>query len=155
VIIKQDDIKNLLPSSGRLLSLDIGTKRIGVAICDDKRSIATPKLIINRQSNLKDFTKIMQLIIENKIVAVIVGLPIDINGDSTIISKFVNNFAINFDNFLQTNLIAEIPIILFDERFSSFEARQIVKSKIYNKKTKFYDDISANIILEHFLKDCQ
>jgi putative Holliday junction resolvase len=155
VIIKQDNIKNLLPNSGRLISLDVGTKRIGVAICDDKRIIATPKLIINRQSNLKDFTQIMQLIIENTIVAVIIGLPIDINGNSTAVSKFVNNFAINLDCFLQAKLNTEIPIILFDERFSSFEARRIVKSKIYSKKTKFYDDISANIILEHFLKDYQ
>lgn len=155
MIIKQDSIKNLLPNSGRLISLDVGTKRIGVAICDDKRIIATPKLIINRQSNLKDFTQIMQLIIENTIVAVIIGLPIDVNGNPTAISKFVNNFANNLDSFLQTKLNVEIPIVLFDERFSSFEARQIVKSKLYNKKNKFYDDISANIILEHFFKHCQ
>lgn len=155
MIIKQDNIKNLLPNSGRLISLDVGTKRIGVAICDDKRIIATPKLIINRQSNLKDFTQIMQLIIENTIVAVIIGLPIDVNGNPTAISKFVNNFANNLDSFLQTKLNVEIPIVLFDERFSSFEARQIVKSKLYNKKNKFYDDISANIILEHFFKHYQ
>ena len=42
-----------LPKEGRLLAIDIGTKRIGIAISDASRFIATPKLIINRQSNLK------------------------------------------------------------------------------------------------------
>lgn len=146
------DFKKFLDSeSGRILALDIGTKRIGVAICDETRSIMTPKLILNRQNNQKDFEKIAKIIFDSKVIGLVVGLPFNLDGSSTQMTEFVLRFADNFVKFWQNSHKNKMPLILWDERLSSFEARDLI-SKIPKKK-KFYDDIAANVILEHLLND--
>lgn len=139
-----------LPSKGKVMSIDVGTKRIGVASCDETRSISSPKFIINRQSNLKDFEVIKKFAYENSISAIVVGLPFTMDGGESEMSKFARNFAKNLENFLEN----KIPIFLFDERLTSFEAREFNASKLSrkNKNKKFCDDIAASIILESFLE---
>jgi putative Holliday junction resolvase len=144
------DYKNNIPSSGALICIDVGTKRIGIAASDQTRFLATPKLIINRQSNLKDFAKIAELIKEFKSCAIVIGYPINMNGEQIEMSEFAANFAENLNKFLE----GKFPIFLFEERLSSFEARNFGYSKISRKhKSKFIDDIAASIILQHFLDD--
>lgn len=133
-----------LPKFGRLLALDVGTKRIGIATCDSTRLIATPRMILNRHNNVDDFTKIKQFAEENEIVGIVVGLPVGYDETCKIIQKFTDNL---FD-FLER----KIPITLFDESLSSFEAKEIHSSKLSRKKNKFVDDIAAAVILEHFLQ---
>lgn len=145
------DFKKFLPNSGRILALDVGTKRIGIAICDDTQNISTPKLIINRQSNQKDFAIIASIIQENHVVAVVIGLPLKMDGGKSEMSEFISRFAKGFDFFLESSPQTEIPIMLFDERLSSFEARNIIRKS--SSKRKFYDDISASLVLEHLLND--
>ena len=137
-----------LPKNGRLLALDIGTKRIGVAISDEDRFIATPKLIINRQSNLKDFAKIAEFISTNLVCAIIIGLPLNMNESNSKMAEFVKKFGENLDDFFEKKL----PIIFFDERLTSFEARNFNSSQLSRKKNKFFDDIAASLILQHFLQ---
>lgn len=133
-----------LPKIGRLMALDVGTKRIGIATCDATRLIASPRLILNRHNNLEDFTKIKQFATENEIVGIVIGLPI--NYDDT--CKIIRNFAEKLANFFEN----KIPITLFDESLSSFEAKEIHSSPLSRKKNKFVDDIAAAVILEHFLQ---
>lgn len=161
--------------TGRILALDVGSKRIGVAICDDQRIIATPKTIINRQSNLIDFKKILLILQETQAKIIVIGLPLNSNAKSfenlpdqlNKISEFIIRFAKNFEQFLHNNFEnstannlansknfnSTIPIILFDERYSSFSARMInnLGSKP-PKKIKYYDDVSASLTLDHFLQ---
>ena len=59
------DCIKILPTKGRILALDVGTKKIGVAICDDTQTFSTPKLIIKRKSNSKDFATLLSIIQEN------------------------------------------------------------------------------------------
>lgn len=129
---------------GRLLALDVGTKRIGIATCDSTRLIATPRMILDRRNNVDDFTKIKQFAEENEIVGIVVGFPIGYEETCKIIQEFADGL---FD-FLER----EIPITLFDESLSSFEAKEIHSSKLSRKKNKFVDDIAAAVILEHFLQ---
>ncbi len=144
------DYKKILPKNGSLLAIDVGTKRLGIAKSDETRFIATPKLIINRQGNLKDFTKIAELIEEYKTVAIVIGYPINMDGKNIEMTEFAQNFAENLDKFLDD----KFPIFLFEERLSSFEARNFGYSKISRKhKNKFIDDIAASVILQHFLDD--
>lgn len=126
------------------MALDIGTKRIGVATCDATRLITTPRMILQRRNNVDDFAKIKQFADENQIVGIVIGLPINYLETCAIIK----NFAKNLDQFFER----KIPITLFDESLSSFEARQIHSSPLSRKKNKFVDDIAAAIILEHFLQ---
>lgn len=142
--------KELLGKKGRLLAIDVGTKRLGLAVSDELRFIANPKLIIKRQSNLKDFEKILAIIEANEICSIIIGLPLNEDGSESEMSKFAIKFAQNFDQFLKK----KYQIFLFDERFSSSEARHYNYYEGANrKKNKFYDDIAASVILQHFLDE--
>jgi putative Holliday junction resolvase len=130
--------------NGRLMALDVGTKRIGIATCDATRLIATPRAILNRHSNISDLAKIKEFAEENEVVGIVIGLPIDY-ADTC---KIIKNFAENLEKILEK----KIPIILFDESLSSFEAKEIHASPLSRKKNKLVDDIAAAIILEHFLQ---
>lgn len=130
--------------NGRLMALDVGTKRIGIATCDATRLIATPRMILTRHSSLIDLTKIKEFAEENEVVGIVIGLPIDY-ADTC---KIIRNFAENLEKFLEK----KIPITLCDESLSSFEAKEIHASPLSRKKNKFVDDIAAAIILEHFLQ---
>ena len=129
------------------------SKRIGIAKSDETRIIATPKLIINRSSNLKDFAKISELINEYQAAALVVGYPVNMDGSTIEMSQFAQKFAENLNEFLEN----KFAIFLFEERLSSFEARTLGYNKISrNHKSKFIDDIAASIILQHFLDEfCQ
>ncbi len=142
-----NQLNQVLPSKGRIMALDIGSKRIGIAISDEDRFLATPKTILHRQSNQKDFTKIKQFIDENKISLIVVGWPLNMDETTSEMSKFVEKFCLNFNEFLEK----KIPIFLCDERLTSYEAREIATSKLSRKK-EFYDDIAASLILEGFLR---
>lgn len=143
-----DQLNQALPAKGRLMALDVGTKRIGIALSDESRFLATPKLIINRLSNQQDFEKIAKFITENQVVAAIVGRPLNMDGSAIPMTEFCERFAKNLDIFLKE----KFPIFLFEERLSSFEAREIkALGGTSRKKNKFIDDIAASIILQHFL----
>lgn len=142
------DIQKLnqdLPQKGRLMGLDVGTKTIGVAISDASWIVSNPKLTIKRQSNQKDFLVIKKIIEENSIKAIVVGLPLNMDGSESKMSEFVRKFADNLDMFLQ-----DFKIIFFDERLSSFAAEEIMleaKTK-NNQKKKLIDQIAASVILQ-------
>ena len=137
------ELNQHLPNKGRLMALDVGTKTIGIAICDGNWLIANPKLTISRVGGKKDFLAIAKIIEENKIAAIIIGLPINMDESESEMSKFVRKFANNLDDFLNANQIKN-KITFFDERLSSFEAEEIMQSgKVkHNKRKKLIDQIA-------------
>ncbi len=151
IFANPSQINQRLPESGRVLGIDVGTKRIGLAISDSDQFIATPKLIINRQRTDNDLLKSANFINENNIAAIALGRPINMDGSVTPMTVFSEKFAISLDNFLQKKL----PIFLFEERLTSFEARLINNSDPWRKKAKFFDDIAASLILQHFLDEAK
>jgi len=147
-IIQSLNLKN----KGRIIALDVGSKRIGVASCDDQRIFVLPKLIITRKSNLIDFQKIKEIIIETNAEIIVIGYPLDQDNQQNNMTNFIEKFANNLDQFLDQEFNKSFLIILFDERYSSFTARMINHQYLKsNKSKKFYDDVSASLILEHFL----
>jgi putative Holliday junction resolvase len=142
-----NQVNQALPKSGRLIALDLGTKRIGIALSDETRFLATPKLILNRLSNVQDFAKIKNFIAENSVVAIVIGHPFQMDGSPQPMTEFAEKFAKNFDEFLE----GKFPIFLFEERLSSSEAREFNSSPLSRKKNKFIDDIAASVILQHFI----
>ncbi|MAZ80685.1 MAG: Holliday junction resolvase RuvX [Rickettsiales bacterium] len=127
--------------NSQILALDIGTKRIGVAISDEKQIFSLPKEIITRQSNKKDFAKIAQIINNYNISIIVIGLPLNIDKTQSAMSQFVEKFSQNLNQFLSNNII----IILHDERLTTHSAKQ------YNNKQQYCDDIAASLILEDFI----
>ncbi|MFM7557825.1 MAG: Holliday junction resolvase RuvX [Alphaproteobacteria bacterium] len=139
----------ILPKKGRILGLDLGSKNIGLAICEDTQNIATPKKILRRKNNNYDFAILLSIIQENHLVAIIFGLPLKMDGSENLMVDFVMKFMQNFDEFLQNHKI-NLPLIAFDERLTSFDARYL--SKTNSKKNKDIDDVSAYLILNDFLE---
>jgi len=144
-----NDYLEILPKKGRILGLDLGSKNIGLAICEDTQNIATPKKILRRKNNNFDFATLLSIIQENHLVAIIFGLPLKMDGSENLMVDFVMKFMQNFDEFLQNHKI-NLPLIAFDERLTSFAARYL--SQTNSEKSKAIDDVSAYLILNDFLE---
>ena len=128
----------------RLIGLDLGSKRIGVSICDDKQLIATPLKTINRNS-LKDLVDELRLIInENDIKGIIVGNPLNMDGSSGRSAQSVKDTTENIEKNL------DIPICLWDERLSTVGAFNLSSQLDINvsKREKKIDENAAAFILQ-------
>ena len=147
IIKDRESFHKIIPSQGKLLAIDVGTKRIGIADCDETRILFTPKKIITRRGNEKDFAEIKQIFYEGKMLAIVIGFPINMDGSLNAMSYFVENFSANLNNFLDN----KVNIFFADERLTSFEAKDISSSISSRKKQKYYDDIAASIILRDFI----
>ncbi len=137
--------------AGRLLGIDFGTVRIGLSICDPDKIVVSPLAQLNRQSQEKDLIHIRKLIAEEKIAAIVLGLPIHLSGKEGQKSTEVRHFA----DWLRT--IVNVPVYFWDERFSSAEADELLSQrKLTNKKRKERrDSFAAVVILQGFIEaDC-
>lgn len=147
IITNHQLFHKLVPSQGKLLAIDVGTKRIGLATSDELRILTTPRKILVRQSNAGDFAVIQKLCEEEKIVAIIMGFPINMDGTLNEMSQFTQKFAQALDEYLG----GECKIFFADERLTSFEAKDIGLTIDSRKKEKHFDDIAASVILRDFL----
>ena len=128
----------------RLIGLALGSKRIGVSICDNKQLIATPLKTINRNS-LKDLIDELRLIInENDIKGIIVGNPLNMDGSSGRSAQSVKDTTEN----IKKNI--DIPICLWDERLSTVGAFNLSSQLDINvsKREKKIDENAAAFILQ-------
>lgn len=131
---------------GRLLALDLGEKRVGVAICDESQTLARPLLTITRASKKEDFAKIAALCREHAIEKVIVGLPKTLRGEEGSQAQRVRRYTIELQAALN------LPIDFWDERYSSVDAQERLASS--NRKPRVKGDIdsaAAAIILQEYL----
>ena len=143
-MITIEEFKNIITKKSRLLGLDLGSKRIGVAICDDHQSIATPFITINRES-LDQFINELKLVIkENNIKGIIVGNPINMDGSLGPASQSIKDVC--------NNMIKKIhvPLCLWDERLSTVGAFNLSRQIDVNvsKKVKNIDKNAAAFILQ-------
>ena len=130
----------------RILALDVGDKRIGVAVSDPFGFSGTP---IGTFLNNKDFFKNLEEIIKQyKPVKIVIGLPLTLSGEEGQQAKKTKNFAKKLQKYFP-----EIPIEFEDERFTTDIAEErlsaVLKSK--KKKKQKLDSISAVVILESYL----
>ena len=143
-MITLDEFKKKHLDKCRLIGLDLGSKRIGVSICDDKQLIATPLKTINRNS-LKELIDELRLIInENDIKGVIIGNPLNMDGSSGRSAQSVKDTAENIEKHLK------IPICLWDERLSTVGAFNLSSELDINvsKREKKIDENAAAFILQ-------
>ena len=147
-MITIEEFKNKVTKKSRLLGLDLGSKRIGVAICDDNQSVATPFRTIIKENNAKFFEELELIIKENNVQGIIVGHPINMDGTSGPSSQSVIDIC---KNTLQ-NL--NIPICLWDERLSTVGAFNLSNQLDVNisKKVKNIDKNAAAFILQGALE---
>ena len=136
-----------IPPDGRILAIDPGTKRLGLAISDEKKIIATPLAAVDKTSWKKLLSEIKAVIASYDAVAVVVGLPLNTDGSESFMSKEARKMA---DKLA---LSIDLPVYLQDERMTSYEARgRLWQRGIEPSMTKqFVDSEAAAIILTDFL----
>ncbi len=128
----------------RLIGLDLGSKRIGVSICDDKQLIATPLKTINKNSFKELIDELRLIIDENNIKGIIVGNPLNMDGSSGRSAQSVKDTTENIEKNLK------IPICLWDERLSTVGAFNLSSELDINvsKREKKIDENAAAFILQ-------
>ena len=138
------EFKKQIPSYGRLIGLDVGTKRIGVAISDTHRIISSPLEIIERINIKKDINKLISVMRKHEVIGIIMGLPLKLDGNENDMCQMVKNLSSKLAKEV------EIPIFLQDERMSTQSAERVLGeySLSWLKKTKVEDKVAASFILQ-------
>ena len=131
---------------GRILGIDYGDSRIGLAISDTNKIIASPFKTIKNKGFNKTKEKIFDIIQENEIEIIVLGLPISMSGTDTNQTKIVRKF----QDFIQD---LDVPIQMQDERLSSLSAeKSLIQQKIKTGHNKhLIDSTAAAIFLQHYL----
>jgi len=144
MIIELDELKQNLKMGQRLLGLDLGTKTIGLALSDGMRTIATPMETVNRQKFTKDAGRIIDIIQNQNVGGLILGLPRNMDGSEGPRCQSTRQFA---DNFYEK---FPIPICLWDERLSTVAVtRTLLEADSSRKKRKeVVDKMAAAYILQ-------
>jgi len=128
----------------RLIGLDLGSKRIGISICDENQSIATPFKTINK-TNIKDLiTQLKEIIDENNVKGIIIGNPINMDGSLGKSSQSVKDISNNIEKSI------DLPICFWDERLSTVGAFNLSSQLDINvtKREKNIDKNAAAFILQ-------
>jgi len=151
-MITIEDFKKKQSETCRLIGLDLGSKRIGVSICDDRQSIATPFKTINKTNTNKLIDELKDIIKEYNIKAIIIGNPLNMDGSSGSSVQSVNDVSNNLDQAI------DIDVCLWDERLSTVGAFNQSKQLDINvsKREKKIDQNAAAFILQgaiDFLKN--
>lgn len=124
-----------LPYPGRLIGIDYGSKRLGIAVSDAMQTTALPKVVLPSG----DFSVLEALLKEVQGVGIVVGLPQNFSGDFQKIGIETKVFMKNCEERFR------LPIFTVDERLTSRQARHDLK------KTSVIDDVAATIILQMYL----
>ena len=131
----------------RILGLDVGDVRIGVAVSDPLEVIAQPLASVKRISVSKDVESIKRLAEENETGKIVVGIPKTLDDEVGIQAQKVLDF------FESLSKALEIPIVLWDERFTTAEAeRALIEADMSRRKRKkVIDKVAAVLILQGYL----
>ena len=142
------EIAKLKACNRCLLSLDLGAKRIGVGISDRMWMIASSLEVIQHEKFTTSAKRIADLYKEHKACAIVVGLPLNMDGTEGPRTQSIRDFIRNFKEIYQ-----DIPLTLWDERLSTVAAETLlVDADLSRKRRKeVIDKVAANYILQGFL----
>ena len=143
-MITINEFKNKLSSGSRLLGIDLGTKRIGIAISDYNQKVATPLQTLEKSKQGKLIDALESIIAEYEIRGIIIGNPINMDGTYGKSSQSAKDIAINISNKI------DIPVSLWDERLSTVGAFNLSSELDINvsKREKDIDKFAAAFILQ-------
>ena len=143
-MITIEELKKKLSNRTRLIGLDLGSKRIGVSVCDEHQSIATPYKTIIKTNNDELISELKAIILENNIKGIIIGNPLNMDGSSGRSAQSVNDVATNISKSV------DLPVCLWDERLSTVGAFNLSRDLNVNvsKRLKYIDQNAATFILQ-------
>jgi putative Holliday junction resolvase len=139
------EFKKILPDKKAILGVDYGSKRMGLAVSDLSKTIATSYKILYRQNIKNDLADLERVIKEKEIGAIVMGLPLQMNGEEGEIAAEVRKFA----EKLEENF--SLPILLWDERLSSSAVESFLIKEVdlsRKKRAKVLDASAAAYILQ-------
>ncbi len=131
------------PHTGRILGLDWGLRRCGVAVSDEKRDFVFVRDQINIKEQAELISGVLDLVQDDKIVGIVIGLPLHADGTDSDTTKMVRQFA---DDLSKKT---DLPIIFIEENLTSAMAEQEMTKKSRVKIKTELDSLSAKIILEN------
>ena len=138
----RSEFRAALPSGGRLIGLDVGTKTVGTALCDAGWSFASPATLIRRTKFTKDKEQLVAMIAQQGVKGLVIGLPLNLDGSESPRSQSTRAFARN---------CADLgPILLWDERWSTVavERTMIEQDMSRAKRAERIDNLAAAHILQ-------
>jgi putative Holliday junction resolvase len=143
-MITIEDFKIKHSNKVRFIGLDLGSKRIGVSICDERESIATPFKTINKTNTNELIDQLKVIIEKNNIGGIIVGNPVNMDGSLGRSAQSVNDVASNISKSI------DLPVCLWDERLSTVGAFNLSSKLDVNvsKRVKTIDQNAAAFILQ-------
>ena len=143
-MITIEELKKKQSEKCRLIGLDLGSKRIGVSICDEKQLIATPYKTIHKSKNNELIEELKNIIQENDIKAIIIGNPLNMDGSAGSSAQSVNDVSKNIDKEI------DVDVCLWDERLSTVGAFNLSSQLDVNvsKREKNIDQNAAAFILQ-------
>jgi len=139
------EFKQLLAPKTAILGIDFGTKRMGLAVSDLSRTIASSYKILYRQKFEKDISELKKIIAEKEIGAIVMGLPLQMNGEEGEIAAEVRKFAAVLTETFN------MPLLLWDERLSSSAMENFLIKEVdlsRKKRAKVLDASAAAYILQ-------
>jgi putative holliday junction resolvase len=137
------------PAEGRLLGLDYGTVRIGIAISTPEQTIASPMEIYTRRSERLDTAYFQTLVKENRIAGAVVGLPMHVSGEEGTSAQLAREFGAWLTS------ITNCPVMYWDERYTSSVAADILREAgvARSKRKQRLDMLAAQIFLQSYLDE--
>ncbi len=143
-MITLEEFKKKHSDKCRLIGLDLGSKRIGISICDEKQLIATPLKTINKNTLNELISELKVIIDENDIKGIIIGNPLNMDGSSGRSAQSVRDTSQKIEENIN------IPICLWDERLSTVGAFNLSSQLDINvsKREKKIDENAAAFILQ-------
>ena len=140
---KAPEFRTLLPNGGVLMGLDVGTKTIGTAFCDAGWTFASPADLIKRSKFSKDKAIMMEMLAHRSAKALVIGLPLNLDGSESPRSQSTRAFARNLEDL-------NLPILLWDERWSTqaVERAMIAADVTRAKRATRIDNGAAAFILQ-------
>ncbi len=132
---------------GRLLGVDFGTVRVGLAVCDAERIIASPLTVYERRNPALDAEYFRKLVQAEQIVGLVVGLPVHMSGDEGEKAKEARAFG----DWLAE--VTKLPVVYWDERFTTKAAESHLREAglTHQRRKERRDKVAAQIVLQAYL----
>jgi putative Holliday junction resolvase len=136
------------PQAGRVLGVDVGTVRVGLALSDPTGTLASPLETLRRAKNHSDLDRLAALVVEHEVTEVVVGEPVHLSGASGASAQDAGNYAQEL-----ADRIPDVPVILIDERLSTVTAASHLREGGIDsrKQRAVIDQAAAVVILQQFL----
>lgn len=129
--------------------MDFGLRRVGLAVCDDLRILATPLSVVKTDSMRESIDRVAKVASEQRVVGIVVGLPLDLDGSESVQSGRARAFGRNLAK------VTGLPVEYCDERLTTVEADELLAEAGVkrNDRAKYIDSMAAKIILQSYIEN--